>query len=129
MVPRCTSFKFEKCQGGFKITCVCEDKVAATMLQNLCTMLSGGMLSCCCVFNGVPVCTYNFTYCLCKCEPTDSGVCFTCTSGDAQCAAMCAACCDSLVAMQSAGCTCYVLMNNTPCCCCTYEPGAVKTKK
>ena len=28
MVPRCT-FKFEKCQGGMKITCVCDDKMAA----------------------------------------------------------------------------------------------------
>src|ERR1700722_938370 len=42
MVPRCT-FKFEKCTGGMKINCVCDDKLSASMVQNLCTMLAGGM--------------------------------------------------------------------------------------
>ena len=40
MVPRCT-IKFEKCQGGMKITCVCDDQMARSMMQNLCTMLAG----------------------------------------------------------------------------------------
>src|SRR5580692_3077927 len=40
MIPRCT-IKMEKCTGGMKITCVCEDKMACSMLQNLCSMMAG----------------------------------------------------------------------------------------
>src|SRR5579862_1298416 len=78
MVPRCT-FKVEKCQGGIKFTCSCEDKMAVSMVQNLCTMLAGGLCSCTVQYNGMTTCCYNFTNGLCKCEMTDSGVCFTCT--------------------------------------------------
>src|SRR4051812_24527239 len=35
MVPRCT-MTMEKCPGGMKITCTCEDATSAGMLQNLC---------------------------------------------------------------------------------------------
>jgi hypothetical protein len=116
MVPRCT-FKFEKCTGGFKVTCSCEDKVACSMVQNLCTMLAGGMCSCCCLYNGMTVYYCNFTMGMCRCEATDSGVCFTCTSGDTQCCQMIQACCDCLSTMTDAGCTCCFYMNNTPVCC------------
>ena len=34
MVPRCT-LKFEKCTGGMKVTCSCDDKMACSMVQNL----------------------------------------------------------------------------------------------
>src|SRR4051794_39619904 len=51
MVPRCT-YKFEKVQGGMKITCVCDDKMACSMMQNLATTLAGGMCSCCMMMNG-----------------------------------------------------------------------------
>jgi hypothetical protein len=131
MVPRCSSFKFEKCQGGFKVTCVCDDKVAGSMVQNLCSMLAGGVFSCCAVWNGMPVCYYNFTYGLCKYETVDNGVCVTCTSGDPQCASMIQHCCECLVAMVQAGCTCFALVNNTPFCCGGFDSfGAVgKTKK
>ena len=44
MVPRC-KMTLEKCAGGMKITCACDDKVSAGMLQNLCTMMAGGMCS------------------------------------------------------------------------------------
>ena len=60
MVPRCT-IKLEKCTGGFKMTCSCDDKLACSMVQNLCTMLQGGMASCCVMYNGMPCCTCNFT--------------------------------------------------------------------
>jgi hypothetical protein len=116
MVPRC-SFKFEKCTGGFKVTCSCEDKVACSMVQNLCTMLAGGMCSCCCLYNGMTVYYCNFTMGMCRCEATDNGVCFTCTSGDQQCCQMIQACCDCLSTMTDAGCTCCFYMNNTPVCC------------
>ena len=42
MVPRCT-MKMEKCKDGFKMTCTCEDEVAAATLQNMCKMLAGSM--------------------------------------------------------------------------------------
>jgi hypothetical protein len=116
MVPRCT-YKFEKCQGGMKVNCVCDDTVSRSMMQNLCTMLTGGMFSCCCMLNGMTVCNYNFTMGLCKCEMTDKGVCFTCTSGDKGCGEMIQSCCDSLSTMLKCGCTCCVLVNNTPVCC------------
>jgi hypothetical protein len=116
MVPRCT-FKVEKCTGGFKITCSCEDKMACSMVQNLCTMLAGGMCSCCCMLNGMTVCLCNLTMAMCKCEMTKDGICVTCTSGDAKCGEMIQACCDCLSTMLKAGCTCCLMMNNTPVCC------------
>ena len=44
MIPRCT-MKVEKCTGGMKITCSCEDATACAMMQNLCNMMAGGMCS------------------------------------------------------------------------------------
>ena len=38
MVPRCT-MKMEKCQGGMKMTCVCEDEMSAATMQNMCKMM------------------------------------------------------------------------------------------
>src|SRR5271166_1304275 len=60
MMPRCT-MKMEKCKGGMKITCKCDDKMTATMMQNLCTMLAGGMCSCCMMM----MCAAGCTCCLC----------------------------------------------------------------
>src|SRR5947209_3393026 len=60
MVPRCT-FKVEKCSGGMKITCTCDDKMASTMVQNLCKMLAGGLCSCTVMMNGMTVFTCNLT--------------------------------------------------------------------
>jgi hypothetical protein len=122
MVPRCT-LKLERSTGGLKITCVCEDKVASSMVQNLCTMLAGGMCSCCVMLNGMPVNFCNLTMGLCKCEPTSDGVCITCTSGDSHCSEMIQACCDCISCCLNAGCTCCVLMNNTPVCCGYSEAG------
>jgi hypothetical protein len=128
MVPRCT-LTFEKCQGGMKITCSCDDKVACGMMQNLCTMLSGGMCSCHVVLNGMTVCTYNLTMGMCKYEMTETGVCVTCTSGDTKCCEMIQACCDSLACMCNAGCTCCILMNNNPVCCGTGATSKVPAKR
>lgn len=116
MVPRCT-IKYEKCTGGMKITCICDDKMATSMVQNLCTMLAGGLCSVSCMMNGMTVCTCSLTMGMCKCEPTESGVCITCTSGDQKCSDMIQACCDCLGTMTSSGCTCCVMMSNTPICC------------
>src|SRR5262245_30588719 len=120
MVPRCT-FKVEKSAGGFKVTCTCEDKVAASMVHNLCRMLAGGMCSWCVLCNGMTVCAFAPTVGVCKFEYTDRGVCVTCTSGDPACGAMLQACCDCLTCTTGAGCTCCFLINNTPVCCGTTE--------
>jgi hypothetical protein len=116
MVPRCT-LKMEKCTGGMKITCTSDDKVAAGMLQNLCTMMAGGMVSCGLMMNGMMACCCNLMMGLCKCEMTEHGCTMTCTSGDKDCAAMIQACCDCCNALMKAGCTCCVMMNNMPVCC------------
>ena len=116
MVPRCT-MKMEKCKGGMKMTCTCEDEMAAATLQNMCKMMAGSMCSCCCMMNGMVVCTCNLTMGMCKCEMTPKGVCITCTSGDKACSEMIQACCDCLCTMMKAGCSCCVMMNNTPVCC------------
>jgi hypothetical protein len=116
MVPRCT-IKMEKCTGGMKMTCCCDDAMACSMMQNLCTMLSGSMYSCCMMMNGMMVCCCNLTMGMCKCEMTDKGCVLTCTSGDAKCCEMIQACCDCMACMLKDGCTCCVMMNNTPVCC------------
>ncbi len=128
MVPRCT-LRFEKCQGGLKVYCTCEDRTACGVVQNLCAALAGGMVSCCAQWNGMTVSTCNFLMGLCRCETTEDGVCITCTSGDAKCAEMLQACCDCLHTCMEAGCTCCVLMNNTPVCCGCSEPAKTKTKR
>src|SRR5580658_5830923 len=117
MIPRCT-IKMEKCTGGMKITCVCEDKMACSMLQNLCSMMAGSKCSVCCMMNGTMVCMCNLTMGMCKCEMTKDGVCITCMSGDKGCCDMIQACCDCVNAMMKDGCTCCVMMNDTPICCC-----------
>lgn len=117
MVPRCT-VKMDKCAGGMKIMCSCADKMACGVLQSLCTSLAGSMCSCCCMMNGMVLCTCNLTMGMCKCEMTKDGVCITCTSGDKDCCTMIQSCCDAMAAMMQAGCTCCVMMNNMPVCCC-----------
>jgi hypothetical protein len=116
MVPRCT-LVIEKCTGGMKISCSCEDKTACSMMQNMCTMLAGGMCSCCMMMNGMMVCCCNLTMGMCKCEMTPKGCSITCTSGDAKCCEMIQACCACMNTLLKAGCTGCVMMNNTPVCC------------
>jgi hypothetical protein len=116
MVPRC-KVTAEKCKGGMKLNCVCEDQTSARMLQNLCAMMAGGMCSCCMMMNGMTVCCCNLTMGMCNCEVTDMGVCFTCTSGDKDCCDMIQACCDCCARMMTAGCKCCVMMNGMPVCC------------
>ncbi len=129
MVPRCT-FKFERCQGGMKVTCVCDDQMARSMMQNLCTALQGGLCSCYCSLNGTVVCCCNLTVGLCRCELTDSGCCVTCTSGDQKCCEMIQSCCDCLATMCASGCTCCFMMGNTPVCCgCGETAGKTASKR
>ena len=116
VVPRCT-MKIEKCPGGMKLKCVCDDDMSCATLQYLCKMLADGMCSCCCTMNGICVCQCNLACGMCTCEYTKDGVCITCKSGDKACCEMIQACCDCLSCMLQAGCTCCLMMNNTPVCC------------
>jgi len=116
ILPRC-ELKFEKCEGGIKISCCCEDDVACGALQNLCKMLQGGVCNCCCVWNGQSVFQCNLCCGHTKCEMTQNGCCITCTSGDNGCCEMLQACCDSLCACCKAGCTCCISFGGTPVCC------------
>ncbi len=116
VVPRCT-IKAEKCQGGLKIRCSCDDEVSCATLQNLCKMLADGTCSCCCTLNGISVCQCNLTLGICTCEYTKDGVCITCKSGDKACCEIIQSCCDCLSKCLESGCCCYVSFHNTPVCC------------
>jgi len=116
MLPRCT-MRVEKCDGGMKITCSCEDEVACAMLQNLCRTMANGMCSCCCTMNGMAVCTCNMAMAMCKCEYTSDGVCVTCVSGDKTVCEMIQACCECMAKCLDCGCCCYLCFNGTPVCC------------
>src|SRR4029077_14645971 len=72
VVPRC-KVEFEKCTGGFKIHCRCEDELSTATLQNLCRMLCDGCCSCYCSNNGIQCCQCTFANCHCKCEYTKDG--------------------------------------------------------
>ena len=117
MVPRCT-MTATKCDGGMKLMCACDDMTSRTMMQNLCTMMAGGLCSVSCTMNGSVVCVCNFTMGACKVEMTADGCCLTCTSGDAACCSMIQCCCDCIAACMTAGCTCCLTMGGTPVCCC-----------
>lgn len=116
VVPRC-ELRFEKCAGGCKIYCKCDDAVGAATLQNLCRALCDGQCSCCCTWNGVQVCNVSLCCGHCKCENTPDGCCISCTSGDKACCDMLQACCDCLATCCKSGCCCYVCFGGTPCCC------------
>ncbi len=116
MIPRCT-MKMEKCDGGMKMMCSCADATAAAMMQNLCTMMGGSMVSCCMMMNGMMMMCCNMAMGMCTCEMTKDGMCMMWTSGDAKCCAMIQACCDAMMEMMKNGCTCCMSMNNTPVCC------------
>lgn len=116
ILPRC-ELKFEKCDGGIKISCCCTDDVACGALQNLCKMLQGGVCNCSCIWNGQTIFQCNLCCGHTKCEMTQNGCCITCTSGDQNCCAMLQACCDSLCMCCKAGCTCCISLGGTPICC------------
>ncbi len=116
VVPRCT-MEMEKCAGGMKITCKCDDEMSAATLQNMCKMMAGGLCSLCCMMNGTMLSVCNMAMCKCECTMTKDGVCITCVSGDKACCEMIEACCDCMCACMNAGCTCCVCFNNMPLCC------------
>lgn len=117
MLPRCT-MKMEKMAGGMKCTMMCEDKTAATMMQQLCMMNANGMMGMCCMMNGMMCCQCMMPMGTCKMEMMEMGCMMTCTSGDAMAGKMIQACCDCMTSMMMPGCTIYMMMNGMPMCCC-----------
>ena len=113
MLPRCV-VQAENCAGGMRLTCSCDDPAGRGMVQELCGMLAGGMCTCCALCNGLVVCSCHLTMGLCSCAMTPSGVCITCTSGDARCCEVIQALCDCLACLLKGGCICCLRMNNTP---------------
>ena len=107
---------FEKCKGGFRIQCCCDDSAECSDLQCLCAAIGEGNCSCCCTRNEKPICTFNLGCDRCKCENTDDGCCITCTSGDAECCEMLEACCDCLECCCQNGCCCYIYFGDKCCC-------------
>jgi hypothetical protein len=116
VLPRC-NVEFEKCTGGFKIRCRCEDEVACGTLQNLCRMLSDGLCSCSCCQNGICIFQCNLAFGNCKVEYTKDGCCISCISGDKAFSAILQSCCEALSTCGESGCCCYISFNNTPVCC------------
>ena len=116
MAPKAT-MTMEKCEGGMKMMCRCDDAMSAAMLQSLCTMMAGGMCSIMMMMNGMPMCCCNMTMGMCKMEMMEDGMMMTCTSGDMDTCNMIQACCDCMSMMMASGCTCCMMMNGTPVCC------------
>ena len=125
-VPRCT-FKVEKVNEGFKVQCSCDDPTACSVVQNLCSALSGGLCCCQVTYNGMSVCTYNCTMGFCRWETTDKGVCFWCTTGDSKVCTTLQSWCECFTSMLNAGCQCCFYVNNTPVCCGWSETCSSKT--
>lgn len=117
MVPK-GSITVERCDGGMMMNCVCDDAMSAGMVQSLCSMLAGGLCTCCVTMNGMMVSCCSMAMAHCRCEMTADGCKITCTSGDAACMAMIQACCDSLAALMKAGCQMCLCLGGTPVCCC-----------
>jgi hypothetical protein len=117
MIPRAT-MKMEKCENGMKMMCMTKDETAAAMMQNLCSMLNGGMTSVCMMMNGMKMMECNMMMGMCKCEMTMDGMMITWTSGDEMMCNMIQKCCDCMMKMMECGYTAVMCMNNTPVCCC-----------
>src|SRR5262245_39152918 len=81
---------FEKCAGGFRLGCCCDDSMECADLQSLCEAICERNCICCCVRDGVEVCNFNLCCGQCKCEGTKDGCCITCSSSK---------CCDTLQAI------------------------------
>ena len=117
MMPRCT-MTFEKLPNGMKVTCMCDDKMSAAMMQNLCMMMPNGMMSCCCMMNGMMCCCCNMTMGTTTIQMMEMGCTMMCISGDSMAQKMMHACCDCMTAMMMPGCTMVICMNNMPVGCC-----------
>jgi hypothetical protein len=111
-------FSFERFIGGFRIFCRCDDSAECTDLQTLCEAICENGCSCCCVRDGVQVCSFNFSCnkCKCKCESLEGGCSITCSSRDSKCCDMLAAICDCIECCCKNNCCCYICFGDKCCC-------------
>lgn len=116
MIPR-ASMKMEKMDNGMHVMCMCSDQTSTAMMQNLCSMLSGGMVNMCMMMNGMKMMDCNMIMGMCKCEMTNDGMNITWTNADPMLCKMIQACCDCMMKMMECECTTVMSMNNTPVCC------------
>src|SRR5436305_4696711 len=63
---------FEKCRGGFRIHCCCDDAMECDDLQCLCEAICECNCSCCCVRDENQICNINLCD-HCTCENTKDG--------------------------------------------------------
>ena len=114
----CT-LRFEKCIGGFKIHCCCNEQGQRCDFQNLCRSLCDGNANCYCTRDGLQFCKFDLccAECDCDCKVTKDGCCITCTSCDANCSELLQSCCDCLEACCKIGCCCNLCFGDKCCCC------------
>ena len=105
---------FEKCKGGFRVNCCCDDSTECAELHDLCEAICDSECSCCCLRDEKQICSFNLCCSQCKCESTQDGCCITCTN--AKCCAMLEAICDCIECCCENGCCCYICFGQKCCC-------------
>ena len=112
---QCT-LRFEKCKGGFRIHCCCDDQTECPEFQTLCQALCDGNMLCCCMHNGNPIGSINLCCGECECDCASDGCCVTCTGCDKNRCKILRACCDFLeICCKNGGC-CNICFSDTCCC-------------
>jgi hypothetical protein len=107
-------FSFEKCKGGFRITCGCDDSLECADMQGLCAAICERNCSICCVRDGIEICNFNLSCCQCLCDNTKDGCCISCCNN--KCCDMLQAICDCLQCCCENSCCCYVCFGDKCCC-------------
>ena len=113
---QCT-LQFEKCKGGFRIECCCDDAACCADLKALCESICDTCCSCCCTINGKQVCNIEICCDSCECKQIDNRCRITFTSKDNHCCQVLQKCCDCLEACCKAGCCCAISFGSTCVCC------------
>jgi len=109
-------FTFEKFVGGFRIRCCCDDSLDCSDMQSLCDAICNQGCTCCCVRDGIQVCSFNLCCAKCKCENIEGGCSITCSSRDAKCCDILGTICECLETCCQNSCCCYICFGNKCCC-------------
>lgn len=115
---RC-EMRMERCEGGCKITCSCDNADDCCSLQAICEAMAGKMCCMTCSRDGEMICHCSMSCCgNCECKMTADGVCISCTSADCNCADLIQAMCDCIRRCQACGCECTLCFDEKAVCCC-----------
>ena len=117
MVP-CANMIMEKCERGMMVKFMANDENSKMMINNLCNMLNGGMVSMNMMMNGMTMMNCNMVMGMCNCEINEEGINMMWTSEDNMVCNMISECCNSIMSMMECNCTAVMCMNNVPVCCC-----------